>query len=238
MKGKWNVDGFFPQWSLPMQSIEETLMKKKEKPMKAGFKTALVCLALALFATSARAGNPREHDGFFLRLSAGGGNADTELDAEVGPGEIELDGPAGDFNFAVGGVVTDNLAIHGTIFGWYVNEPDFEVFEEGGVEGEGELDGTMSMAAYGGGLTYYLMPVNLYFSASVGAAILNFEDSGFDDSDTGIAGDFTVGKEWWVGDGWGLGFSGGMSIHSVPHGRLDENWTGKSFTLRFSSTFN
>jgi hypothetical protein len=214
-------------------------LKGRKRELKAGLRIAAAALTLALFSTSAQAGNPREHDGFFLRMSIGGGHADTELDDESGPGEIELDGIAGDYNFAVGGVISNNLAIHGTFFGWGVEDPDAEI-SDGVLEAEGELNGNLSMAAIGGGITYYLMPVNIYFSGSVGGAKLYFDsdDLGEEDSDIGIAGDFTVGKEWWVGNSWGLGLAGGMSLHSIPDGEVDENWSGKSFVLRFSSTFN
>jgi len=207
--------------------------------MRTGFGIAGACLVLGLFSAPADAGYPHEHDGFFLRLSLGVGAADTELDDEATDSEIQLEGTAGDVNIAIGGVVAENLAIHATIFGWSITDPDAEI-REPGFEEEGELEGDLSLGAFGGGITYYLMPVNIYFSGSIGAGRLTFDPEGFDevDSDTGIVGDFTVGKEWFVSDNWGLGFAGGMSVHSIPDGEFDENWTGKSFVLRFSSTFN
>jgi hypothetical protein len=196
------------------------------------------CVALVLYSTVAQAGNPREHDGFFLRMSVGGGHADTELEEETA--EAELSGIAGDYNFAVGGVVAQNLAIHGTFFGWGVEDPDFELSNEGGLEEEAEVEGRLSMAAIGAGITYYLMPINIYFSGSIGGAklYLDLDELGEMDSDIGIAGDLTIGKEWWVGNSWGLGVAGGMSLHSIPADDVDENFTGKSFVIRFSSTFN
>ena len=206
--------------------------------MKTPLTIAAACLSLVLLSESAHAGMPREHDGFFLRLSMGGGVADTEIEDDFNDFELELEGTAGDINIAIGGVVARNLAIHGTIFGWAISDPDAEFIEEG-FGGEGELEGDLSMGAFGGGITYYLMPVNIYFSGSVAAATLSFDAGEIDvESDTGIAGDFTVGKEWWVGNSWGLGVAGGMSLHSIPDGDIDENWSGKSFVVRFSATFN
>jgi hypothetical protein len=168
------------------------------------------------------------------------GHADTEIDDEVGEGETELSGPAGEYNFAVGGIVRENLALHGTLFGWWVNDPDMEVFDDTGAVTEGSLTGWVNMNAWGGGITYYLMPINLYFSGSVAGAMLTFGNGSTYDthSDVGFAGDFTVGKEWWAGEDWGLGFSGGMSLHSIPASETSENWSGKTFALRFSATFN
>jgi hypothetical protein len=159
------------------------------------------------------------------------------LDVGAGEDDLEFSAAIADFNLAIGGVIAKNLAIHGTFFSWSMTDPDTEeVFE--GIFGD-EVHRSLDMFAYGGGVTYYFMPVNIYLSGSVGAATLTLEtDEGEADSDTGIAGDLALGKEWWVGDSWGLGVAGAMGLHSIPAGEIDENWSGMSFALRFSATFN
>jgi hypothetical protein len=194
----------------------------------------IVALSLTLLVGSVSAGEPRTHDGFFLRLSAGGGGASTELDI---PGfKTEFSGGTGDINIAVGAVVTTNLALHGTLFGWSLSDPDIDV--EG--LGSGEVNGDLTMAAFGGGLTYYFMPVNMYLSGSLGAGSLSFDgdDNIEGDSDTGLVGELVLGKEWWVGGGWGLGVAGSFGFHSIPDGDVDENWSGNSWSIRFSATMN
>ena len=194
------------------------------------FTASLLLLAAADHAV---AGSPRTHDGFFLRLSAGGGAANTEIDV---PGaKTKLDGSTGDVNFAVGGTVAKNLALHGTVFGWLVSDPDVEVDSLGTGSAEGDLD----LTAFGAGLTYYFMPANIYISGSVGAGKLSFDSPVGDfESDRGLVGELTVGKEWWIGGGWGLGLSGSFGFHSIPDGDIDENWKGNSFALRLSATMN
>jgi len=194
------------------------------------FTASLLLLATADHAV---AGSPRTHDGFFLRLSAGGGTANTEIDV---PGaKTKLDGSTGDVNFAVGGTVAKNLALHGTVFGWLVSDPDVEVDSLGTGSAEGDLD----LTAFGAGLTYYFMPANIYISGSVGAGKLSFDSPVGDfESDRGLVGELTVGKEWWIGGGWGLGLSGSFGFHSIPDGDIDENWKGNNFALRLSATMN
>jgi hypothetical protein len=192
-------------------------------------------LALTAFLlTDVRADNsPRAHDGgFLLRLSAGLGSGSTSIDV-VG-GDLEFSGLSGDGNLALGGVISPNLALHGTLWGWSVSDPDVEL---GGLQGE--LDGSIGVSAVGGGITYYLMPANVYLSASVGAAWLQLDtDFGDEGSDTGFALDGTVGKEWWVGNSWGLGIAGAVGYHSIPADGIDENFSGVSFGLRFTATLN
>lgn len=197
----------------------------------------LACIAVAaigvLCLTSSSLAGDRDHtNGFFLRLSAGVGVASTEFDAtDI---DFKLDGPAGDVNFAIGAIVAPNLALHGTLFGWAITDPDGEF---NGVEGS--LNGDLTMGAIGAGVTYYIMPANVYLSGSVGFGTLSFDEGDIRvESDAGPAVDITVGKEWWVGRNWGLGVAGGVGFHSVPDGDLDENWTGASFTVRFSATMN
>jgi hypothetical protein len=197
-----------------------------------------VVLLMAVHSLAWAGGEPRTHDGFLLRLSAGGGTASTKI--EDATGKLDLSDAVPDWNFAVGGVVTPNLAIHGTLWGWTMTDPDAELTITGGGTGTGTLNGDVTMSAVGGGVTYYAMPVNLYFSGSVGVARLVVDSpGGFDgNTDLGPAVDVTVGKEWWVANSWGLGLAGGFSYHSLKDPDISENWTGTSFTLRFSATFN
>lgn len=194
---------------------------------------AMIVLGLALSPLEARSG-ARDHDGgFFLRLSAGGGPASTSI--EILGVETEFSGTGGDVNFAIGGMVTRNLALHGTIFGWALSEPEMQV---GSVDW-GEVNADLSMSAVGAGLTYYFMPVNLYLSGSVGAGKLTLDTNVGDfDTDYGIAFDATAGKEWWVSDRWALGVAVGLGLHSIPEEDINEDWSGTNFGIRFTATMN
>lgn len=213
--------------------------------MKPSSRLMVCSLALAglVITSDARAENlPREHDGgFFLRLSAGVGTAKTKVEnvdilADGNPQDLEFSGTSGDVNFAIGAVVAPNLAVHATLAGWSVTDPEVDF---GPVSLE--LDNVeMSLSMVGAGVTYYLMPTNVYLSGSLGAATLTTKFEGDEEeSDTGLGIDLTVGKEWWVGSRWGLGAALGANFHSVPSGEDDvEDFTGTSFAARFSATFN
>lgn len=189
-------------------------------------------IVFLLFAGTAQA-SPNSHDGgFFLRLAGGAAFAATEI--TDGDDKIKIDGPGGDMNIAIGGVITPGLAIHGTLFGWFLSEPDVDI---NGMSGT--LNSDLNLTAIGGGITYYIEPANVYFSFSAGGGEISIEaDNVMITSDTGLVIDASLGKEWWTSDNWGLGVAGSFGYHSIPDGDVDENWTGSSFGVRFTATRN
>jgi hypothetical protein len=169
-----------------------------------------------------------------IRLTGGFGGGGTSISNDID--ELEFSGSQGEFTFAIGGVVTENLAIHGTLFGFSMVDPTVEF---NGTE-LGEANGSMTMSAVGAGVTWWAMPANFYLSGSVGFGTLTADPDGSSaaSSDTGFAMELALGKEWFVSDSWGLGIGGGLSFHSIPDGDLPENWSGVSLSLRFTATYN
>jgi hypothetical protein len=169
----------------------------------------------------------------------GGANATID-DVGLQGEDLKLNGTCGDANFAIGAIVTKNLALHGTFGGWSISEPDVEF----GGDDQGDLDdSSLNLSMFGAGVTYWFMPVNMYLSGSIGAATMDLEvdnDEGPDfdlESDTGFGVDLTLGKEWWVGNKWGLGVAAGLNFSDVPT-EDDEHIKSTSFAIRFSATYN
>lgn len=180
----------------------------------------------------------RDHEeGFFLRLSGGAGPAGSEI--EVDSDRIKMDGIGADLEVAIGGIVAPNLAVHGTIWGWMITDPDAEIELSGLPPASGTIDGDFSLSAVGAGLTYYFMPVNIYLTGSLGIGQLSFDIGGLTlDSDTGFSLEAAVGKEWFVSDRWGIGVAVGITYHTISDADVDENWSGISIPVRFSATLN
>ncbi|MCP4548101.1 MAG: hypothetical protein GY835_16680 [bacterium] len=186
-------------------------------------------LILMLASSSICSATPHSHDsGFFMRLSAGIGQAETAND--VMAANFKMSGLSGDINLAFGFIVVENLALHASLHGWTISDPDVKF---GGLEGE--AIGDLTLNSLGGGFTYYIMPSNLYISASLGIGTLDFNNA---ETDNGLAGDLTLGKEWWKSDRWGIGLAGCLGYHSVPDGDAPDDWTGLSFGIRFTATLN
>lgn len=183
-----------------------------------------------------------EHDGFFLRLALGFGGAFWNEAGTPGSGftgDLEISGPSSGVDISIGAVVTDNLALHLSLFGMSVLEPDVTV--------DGEVLGTAKNSALAGsgigvGVTYYLMPANVYISGAlgIGAARFTFNTGTSDETaaqtDNGYALNLMVGKEWWVSDQWGLGIAAQLVHVNVPD--ADTRLVGTGFQLMFSATCN
>ena len=195
----------------------------------------LLALALVAAGTPDAAASDKSHDGgFFLRMAIGGGHASTEVEDSLG--DLELHGPSGSFDIAIGAVVAKNFAIHGTLGGFALSEPtvEFRGFEEDGD------DVNMAMSMVGGGVTYFFGNTNAYVTASAGAAELIIDFDGDDEtSDTGFAAEVGLGKEWWVGNKWGLGVAVTGGYHSIPFDDdFGGSFKGTSFHVKFTATMN
>ena len=203
---------------------------------------ALLALAIGcVAATSAAAGEARTHDGFFLRLAPGLGTGNAKI--EDAGDKLDLSGGNSDGEIAIGGRVGKNLMLHGTMFGWIMSGPKADLTLSGLGSASTDLDGNLMLSGFGGGLTYYMMPTNLYVTGSLGMATLtsDLEDPFKGDSESGFAFTLGLGKEWWVGDAWGLGLAGAFTHFSAQDKDIvgsSENWSGPSYALRFSATFN
>jgi hypothetical protein len=185
--------------------------------------------ALLIVGGAAHAG---DHDGgVVIRAAAGINNGSSQLENQM-TGTIEYSGLGLDFEAAGGWVFARNLAVHATTFGWRVYDPAI------GRVG-GKADGHVTLGALGAGLTYYIMPVNIYFTTSFAAAKMRFwVDGDWWESNTGLAFEFMVGKEWFLGGGLGIGGMVGVMYHTIPDSRVDARWTGAYLPLLFSATFN
>jgi len=193
----------------------------------------MLMLALLLVVPATVRAGARDHEGgFFLRMVLGGGIAGSSIDTDST--DVDFSDAGFIFDIAIGGMVSDNLALHGAIFGWSMSDPDAEV---NGVD-IGSAQGDLTLAAFGGGLTYYFMPINIYVSGMAGFGQLSGDDGITGESDFGLATNFMVGKEWWVSGRWGLGLAASFGYHSIPDELGDESWSGTNFAVLFSATLN
>ena len=194
------------------------------------------------FATGER----HTHDGLLLRMCVGFGlaAAGAELPTDLGDISYTLSGASGIVDFALGGNLARNLSLHWSLTSWTVTNPSAEA-KLGDVSVGGELgeDTSLSVTGTGIGITYYIMPVNLYLSATLGAAqgSLAVGDEIEGETDSGLALRFMLGKEWWVGSNWALGLAGVFDYQSLPQETTsgeEATWKTVNFGLLFSATYD
>lgn len=168
-----------------------------------------------------------EHDGFFLRMLYGVGYAEL-VEEDVLGSDMKFSGLAQDIRFQIGGTVAENLMLYGEFGGVMQFDPNFEYMGQSGTAN----DVTVSVFDFGGGITYYWMPSNIYLSLSLLSSQATFEFEGTTgESQYGFGFNAMVGKEWWVGEQWALG----VAIYGYYSTMKDE---GTINGVNYSSNIN
>ncbi len=174
------------------------------------------------------------HDGFFLRFNVGFGYTSAFFRSDFGE-RGSVDGGAFNFAFALGGAVVENLIVYGETFFSTALGPTFR--SGGETVATRDDDVSLTIIGIGPGVSYYIMPNNLYISTTIGVGravleVLNDTAS----SNIGFLQRITLGKEWWTGKQWGLGLNGELMWGYLP----DEGGAlyPLSVAVNFSATFN
>jgi hypothetical protein len=173
------------------------------------------------------------HDGFFMRLSLGGGGASASKSGE------KYSGGSGAFGAAFGGAITQHLILYGEVFGHSVHEPKYKV----GGTSVTERGWDLNIAGVGPGVAYYFMPLNLYLSGTLLLQRASLSESNDSRSsraltDVGLAASLMVGKDWWVSDNWALGVAAQFLLGSAKDRDDESNWTTAALALMFTATYN
>ena len=147
----------------------------------------LVLICIPLFGES----GVHEHDGFFLRMLYGIGYAEL-VEQDVMGSDLKFSGAADALCFQIGGTVSENIIIYGEFGGVMQFDPETEWLGQSG----STSDVTVSVFDFGGGVTYYLMPSNFYFSVSLLSSQAEFEYNNVKgESEFGFGFNAMVGKE-------------------------------------------
>lgn len=144
-------------------------------------------------------------------VGLGGGFMRETFDDPSAPDERTAVGASLMGSVDIGGALTDELTLHGRIALLVLAEPDFEA---DGRDVDLPYHMNVMSVLLGPGLTYNIMPLNLYITGVVGLHVLSYnydeEDEDFDEDDrddplAGFGLNLDVGKEWWVTTQTGIG---------------------------------
>jgi len=153
------------------------------------------------------------HDGFMLRMTLGFGGGSAEY--ELAGSRYESSGPATSFSLDVGGALSENFVLHGRLSEVAMEEPALSI---DGEEIATFDNGRVVSFLFGPALTYYFMPINLYATVAIGISVGTGDDGErtTEGSDVGWGLNLDVGKEWWIGEQWGLGVAMRLFVSSAP----------------------
>ena len=210
----------------------------------------LFLASIAPTAALAQKAGARLHDGFYLSISPGIAFGESRADLTEAGGSwdnITYSGPGGILDLKIGGALTPNLILSGDFISRSVRGPKAETV--GGAE-DLDDDVVLTDGTLGVGLTYYVMPANLFLSGTIGVGrfvLTNPTDDDDDDeqieTNPGFSLHAKIGKEWWVSDNWGLGVAAGYGWMGAERDEdSDADFNGKyashKFYLLFNTTFN
>ncbi len=212
--------------------------------MRHAARSAVAAMVLAWGTPALAQGDPasargmadtvHRHLGFFLQMDLGAGYLSTS--ASSGGSSVQVHGGAGAFSIAIGGAVAENLILAGHFWGDGVSSP---TVTSNGASTASNSD-FLGLSAIGFNVTWYFMPLNLYVQATPSITRVTFLRGGTaGDTDGGLGLRLAVGKEWWVGDHWGLGLNGHLALSSnKDRGAGSPTWGTAGFAVAFSATYN
>jgi hypothetical protein len=166
----------------------------------------------------------RRHFGFYIRPDLGFGYMAANEATQT------YSGAAGLFGVAIGGAVQENSIVAVHIFDSVVQNPDLS-------SGGSLQDTNLVLWGIGPQYTHYFMPSNMYVSATAALTRVYLDRGSVTaGTDWGFGTRLALGKEWWVGNHWGLGLVGHVSYSA--NADASYTLTSYAFGLAFSATYN
>ncbi len=175
------------------------------------------------------------HDRLFVRALIGPSYSEMKTNDTS---ELALSGTAFGGALAVGWSLTDRWVAFAEVTGTVIPDPKATI--KGGTV---KADGRVNLTVLGGGVAYYLVPANVYFSGTVGGTQAQFTVDGKKyRTHWGVGANIAVGKEWWLTRDLGLGAAlmihrsqqkdagGGPGVHAT--------WTTTAVIIAASATYN
>jgi hypothetical protein len=190
---------------------------------------SLAILVLAILPSAALAQDPvttdstvHRHLGFFFRADIGVGYLSS---SSGGARQLSSSGVSVPLGLAVGGAIAEDWILAGEIWGGFLPKS---------VNG---VNQTLFVYGYSLAVVHYFMPANVYLSFAPGITRLTFETGNTAVStDWGAGAKLAVGKEWWVGDHWGLGVAAEVFLTFNKDGGASRTTIAPGLT--FTATFN
>ncbi len=182
----------------------------------------------------------RQHKGFYLSMGLGP-NFPSIKSEVIGDYDLTFTGVGAQFDLKIGGAIKENLILHATLLSNSMPGPKTTSADGSSQKTSNNL--TLGESMLGGGITYYLMPSNIFLSGSLGIGnftVIDDDKESNVSTDRGFSMQLKVGKEWWVSKRWGLGVAltyGKTNLTNKPISG-NELLRSNNFGILFNATLN
>jgi hypothetical protein len=185
------------------------------------------------------------HNGFYLSMGVGPvfGKVTDDVNENGYKYSMDMTGTGAEFDFKIGGAIQENFILHATLISRTMKGP-LITFSDNSSSKAGD-NTNVGEAMFGGGFTYYFMPVNILFSGSLGIGNFSIIDTKNDANNVSTQHGFSMqlkaGKEWKVSKKWGLGVCltyGKTTLTNEPEGGLTEKMNSSRFGILFNASLN
>jgi hypothetical protein len=169
------------------------------------------------------------HLRLYLHFDLGGGYFPTS--ASQGGVSASVKGASALLSFAVGGSVAEDWILAGEVWGAAAPRPT----------GVANSNSTMALSALGLNVTHYFMPANIFLSLTPSATVLSIDNGSGNvgRTEVGFGTKLALGKEWWVGEHWGIGLAAvGFFAINRDQGTDPPTWSTFGGGLVLSATYN
>jgi hypothetical protein len=194
-------------------------------------KIILLTLSISLI-TSTLMAQERTHSGFYFSAALGPAWGTTNGSDNQGHA-LKMIGTGAEIDLQIGGSITKNLILHGTIMAKSVVGPEINGTKISN-------DYALSESMYGAGITHYT-PNNFFFTGNAGVGKFTFDDGHTSMSTSnGFSFSLKAGKEWWVSKKLGIGaaFTYGKTKSTNTEGSYTEKWNSNKLGILLQLTFD
>lgn len=221
-------------------------------------KLLIFCLILGCFAHGKAQENVQrldgyhQHKGFYFNMNAGpvfGNVINKDNPYGYNSPTINYNGTGTLLDLKVGVAIYENIILHATIISNSLTGPtatttlspsDFNPSIH-------KMPDNFSIneSMLGGGFTKYVMPANVFLSATMGVGCFSTRDTNNSknniSTDPGFSFQVKVGREWWIAKNWclGLGFSYGKTkLRNISSIGEVEQLNSNRIGISLNTTFN
>ncbi len=181
------------------------------------------------------------HDGFYLRMSLGGGFIGSTV-SQNGLADTTLSGGGGAFDLMIGGTPTPGVVLGGALLGNTAPNPSYEIDGK-----QQDVNATLNFAILGPFIDGFPDPKGgFHVGGMLGGAGLSLEDNAtggsVSTSYAGYGAGVWIGYAAWIAPQWSMGgmlrLTGARTVHAASGSEPERTTTARAITILFTALYH